>query len=392
MATIIVRPWIHNGEKREAYQVSYTDASGARKRKQFDKRKDAVAFQKTCEGTASIASGGMTVAEAATAWLNACELGLGEHAKVERSTLKGYQSHVNNHIVPEIGGLLLRDLTTARIKRFRDALIQKLSRPLAKAVMQSLKAILAEAVDQEVLDVNRAADVSVTISSRDRERVTIPTQVEMGQLLATAQSLAEGSNLHLAKAWRRYLPLVATATFTGMRASELRGLAWPAVDLAGFVIKVVQRADQWKVLGKPKSQAGTRDIDIPKELAIILREWKLACPVSRQNLVFPNGEGNVESVQNIYTRCWYPLQERAGVTTPAGKPKYTMHSLRHFKASAMIAAGATAKEIMVLMGHSSITMTFDRYGHLFPEGRDERKRRVEATAASLLSPSHQRHK
>jgi len=388
MATIITRPWVHNGQKREAYQVSFTDASGARKRKQFDKRKDAVAFQKTCEGTASIASGGMTVAEAAKAWLNACEMGLGEHAKVERSTLKSYQSHVNNHIVPAIGGLLLRTLTTARIKQFRNDLIQKLSRPLAKAVMQSLKAILTEAVEQEILDVNRAAAVNVSISSRDRERVTIPTQKEMGELLATAQSLAAGSNLHLAKAWRRYLPLIATATFTGMRASELRGLAWPCVDLSGFVIKVMQRADQWKVIGRPKSRAGTREIDIPKELAVILREWKMACPPSRQHLVFPNGEGNVESIQNIYNRCWYPLQERAGITTLDGVPKYTLHSLRHFQASVLIAKGSSAKEIMTVMGHSSVTMTFDTYGHLFPEGRDERKRRVESIAADLLKPSH----
>ena len=296
MATIVTRRWLYKGRVREAYRVRYSDRTGKRRAKQFDKRKDAVAFQKTCEGTTSIASGGITVADAAKAWLDACEKGLGEHVKVERSTLKSYQSHVNNHIVPAIGGVRLSELTTAKIKQFRNILISKLSRPLAKAVMQSFKAILGEAVEQELLDVNRAADVNVTISSRERERVTIPTQVEMGNLLATAQSLATGSNLHLAKAWRRYLPLVATATFTGMRASELRGLAWPAVDLTGLMIKVTQRADQWKVIGKPKSRAGTREIDIPKELADILRKWKMACPPSRQHLVFPNGEGNVESV------------------------------------------------------------------------------------------------
>ena len=63
--------------------------------------------------------------------------------------------------------------------------------------------------------------------------------------------------------------------------------------------------------------------------------------------------------------------------TADGAPKYTMHSLRHFQASVLIAKGSSAKEIMTVMGHSSVTMTFDRYGHLFPEGRDERKRRVE---------------
>lgn len=386
MATIVIRRWLYKGQPREAYRVWYSDRTGRRRAKQFIKRKDAAGFARTCEGSAVLARGGVTVAEAAQMWLDACEKGLGDHVAVERSTLKSYESHVNNHIVPAIGGILLRDLTTAKIKQFRNTLIQKLSRPLAKAVLQSLKGILADAVEQELLDVNRAASVKVSISGRDRERVTIPTQREMGALLAKARELATGSNQHLAKAWGRYLPLIATAAFTGMRASELRGLPWTCVDLLGLVIRVQQRADQWKTIGKPKSRAGTREIDIPKELGIILREWKMACPPSRQHLVFPNGKGNVESIQNIYTRCWYPLQERAGITTPSGAPKYTMHSLRHFRASVLIAKGASAKEIMVLMGHSSITMTFDRYGHLFPEGRDERKRREESIAADLLNP------
>ena len=76
--------------------------------------------------------------------------------------------------------------------------------------------------------------------------------------------------------------------------------------------------------------------------------------------------------------------ERAGVVDKAGKPKYNLHSLRHFFASWCInpkSAGGRElppKNVQQLLGHSSIVMTLDRYGHLFPRAND----RAELAAAS----------
>ena len=101
-----------------------------------------------------------------------------------------------------------------------------------------------------------------------------------------------------------------TAVFTGMRSSELRGLRWEDVDLDAMLIDVHQRADSWGTMGAPKSEAGERTIPMTPMVANALKEWKLACPRRerrRLDLVFPNGEGNVEAHANFCNRGFYPF-------------------------------------------------------------------------------------
>lgn len=112
-------------------------------------------------------------------------------------------------------------------------------------------------------------------------------------------------------------------------------------------------------------------------VANALKEWRLACPKGPLKLVFPNGNGNVESHANIANRGFYPLQRDLGMVqpdpiekddngNPVMKAKYGMHTLRHFFASWVIERGFSPKRVQSLIGHSSIQMTFDVYGHLFP--------------------------
>jgi integrase len=101
-------------------------------------------------------------------------------------------------------------------------------------------------------------------------------------------------------------------------------------------------------------------------VANTLKEWKLACPKGDLNLVFPTGKGNIEALPNILTRGFIPTVVKA-----LGSPKYTgLHCLRHFYASWCIDRGLQAKVIQERLGHSTITETFDAYGHLFPRADD----------------------
>ena len=88
-------------------------------------------------------------------------------------------------------------------------------------------------------------------------------------------------------------------------------------------------------------------------------------------LVFPNGEGNVERHANIHTRGLARAQFAAGISTDAAHPKYGLHSLRHAAASLFIEQNFSPKRVQQLMGHSTIQMTFDVYGHLFPSADDD---------------------
>jgi hypothetical protein len=171
--------------------------------------------------------------------------------------------------------------------------------------------------------------------------------------------------------WEDGHPLLVTAIFTGMRSSELRGLTWSAVDFADKTITVRQRADEWGVMGQPKSHAGQRTIPMSPTGLNTLRAWKLACPKGELDHVFPNIAGKVQRLQNLANRFWRPLQRAAGLVDEKGEPLFDLHALRHFAASTWIEAGFTPKRLQALLGHSSIQMTFDRYGHLFPSVEDD---------------------
>ena len=140
----------------------------------------------------------------------------------------------------------------------------------------------------------------------------------------------------------RLRPLLVTAIFTGLRASELRGLTWDDVDLERKVLTVRQRADRWNTIGSPKSVSGKREVPLVPIVVNTLREWKLTCPRFAEDgeprlwLVFPNGDGNVEYLVNIHRRGLGPVQVAAGISTDAERPRYSLHALRHAAASLFI--------------------------------------------------------
>lgn len=163
--------------------------------------------------------------------------------------------------------------------------------------------------------------------------------------------------------------------FHRLRASELRGLRWVDIDLGRGNLHVRQRADIYGSIGSPKSEAGQRTVPLSPIVINTLREWKLTCPKGEHDLVFPNGAGNVELLTNIYQRGLGPVQIATGLTIN-GKPKYGMHAFRHFFASWCINRRVDGglelppKIVQQRLGHATIAMTMDTYGHLFPSTDD----------------------
>jgi integrase len=127
---------------------------------------------------------------------------------------------------------------------------------------------------------------------------------------------------------------------------------------------------------------------IPPSLVELLRRWKLECGTA---LVFAMGEGRPECLANIHNH-WKPLQRAAGVVVaikdeqgrtvyddqghPLCQPRYNFHSLRHYRASRLIADGASLTEVQRELGHASATITLSTYAHLL-KGEDEDRRRRE---------------
>jgi integrase len=374
------RKWTTSkGVEQEAWIVDYVDQEKKRHFKTFDKKKDADAYHATVRvdvmaGTHIAPSKSVTVKEAGEKWIKSS-------AGLERSTLDQYRQHLDLHIRPFIGGKRLSDLNLPTVRSFEDRLRDYgLSPAMVRKVLTSLSSILADAHERGYVAQNVVRDL------RSRRRKGKDRQAEKRQkgklVVGVDIPTPEEANAILSNAKGRWRPLIITAIFTGLRASEIRGLRWADVDLKAGELHVRQRADRFNIIGKPKSAAGERVVPFGPFVANTLREWKLRCPKGELDLVFPNGVGKIESLANIINRGLIPAQP--------GKTKYTgFHSLRHFYASWCINSvkdggqGLLPKVVQERLGHSSITMTMDRYGHLFPRGDDAKE--LDAAERALLA-------
>ena len=370
------REWVSpQGEAREAWVVDYVGGSGKRRNKNFKLKRDADAYANRVNaevraGTHTPDSISPTVAEAGQLWLQTSE-----NAGLERATLNSYREHLNLHIAPLIGGIRLSQLTVPMVRAFEDKLRIDRSPAMVRKAVGSLSMILSDAHERGLVAQNVVRGLR-SKRSRGREQradrrqkgklkvgVDIPTPAEIRVLIP-----------HLEGRWR---PLFLTAIFTGLRASELRGLRWSDVDLKRGEVHVRQRVDRFGRVGALKSESAERAVPLPPILINTLREWKLACPKGPLDLVFPNGIGNPEGPTNVLHRGLHPMMIAAGLTTTNGEAKYTgLHALRHFFASWCInrridgGLELPLKVVQARMGHSSIQITADRYGHLFPRGDD----------------------
>ena len=372
------RTWTNkDGVKSSAWCADYKDAKGRRVVRTFDLKRNAEAF---AEKHRVDARSGLGIADSRAMLKTAAERWI-EQVKAdgrEPTTVAGYRQHIDKHILPRLGDVPLAHLTDRTVEQFRDRLLWEMSRPMARKVLSSLKALLKHNKHRAALGVGFKRD-SKRLKRKLEIGVDIPLPEEIGRLLDAARDSFECC-------------LFLVAAFTGLRASELRGLRWKDVKLDADQITVTQRADRYCKIGAPKSATSRRSLPIDATLIVALREWKLACPPGELGLVFPNGVGKPENHSNIVQRMFDPAQMAAGLVVPAkdkegkprkdsnGKPimvpKYSFHALRHFYASLCINRRADgglelpAKLVQERLGHASITMTLDIYGHLFPSNDD----------------------
>ncbi|RIY01476.1 site-specific integrase [Aureimonas flava] len=399
------------GEVKTAWVVDYTDATGKRRLKTFKLKKQADSFAATAsveirEGVHVADSASATVSAAGRLWLASAAA-----AGLERSTIASYEQHLRLHMEPFIGATKISALSIPALRAFEDELRKGgRSQAMTRRILVSLGTLLADAQERGLIGRNIVRDMRGRRGGKDERQekrhrgrlrvgVDIPTREDVKALLAAATG--------------RWRPFLMVATFCGLRASELRGLRWEDVNFVKRTVRVHQRADRFNEIGAPKSISGERTIPAPPVVINALREWKLACPkrdtgklddagakILAHDLVFPNGAGKIEQLNNILRRGLHPTWISAGITVETGEldkqgkpilaPRYTgMHALRHFYASWCInrredgGLGLPPKTVQERMGHSTIALTMDRYSHLFPNDDDGSE--MEAASAWLAS-------
>lgn len=293
----------------------------------------------------------VTLRQAAEAWLAGARSGAirtrsGDGYKP--SALRGYESALRMRVLPEIGGRKLTDLTRLDLQDLADRLLASgLDPSTVRNALMPVRAICRRAVARGELAVNPTTGVELPAVRGRRERFASAEEAE-----ALIEALPQTDRA-----------LWAAAFFAGLRRGELQALRWENVDLAGGTIRVERAWDEKsRVFVTPKSRAGRRSVPIPAVLRHHLSELKLASGRST-GLVFGGGEAPF-AASGVWRRA------RTAWAGAALKP-IGLHEARHSFASLMIAAGVNAKALSTYLGHASIALTYDRYGHLMPGNEGE---------------------
>jgi len=281
------------------------------------------------------------------------------------STIRSYRAPLEARIYPLLGHRKLVSIERGDLQALADDLTASgLSASSVHGVMDPLRAIFRRAVQRDVVAVNPTKDLELRRPTGARERIA-----DRDEAVALLAALPD-----------RVRPIYATAMYAGLRRGELMALTWEHVDLAGRRISVERSWDEPEsVFVPPKSKAGRRKVPILDALARELAAHKLRTGRGAGDLVFgPHTDRpfNGSVVYRSAHRAWKRTNKRAAEAAPNGVEPVVLepiglHEARHTFASLMIAANVNAKAISTCMGHSSITITFDLYGHLMPGALDE---------------------
>ena len=161
----------------------------------------------------------------------------------------------------------------------------------------------------------------------------------------------------------RYRVLVLVGAYGGLRIGELAGLRRSRVDLLRGIVQVAEIVVEVQGvlhIGPPKTRASRRTVGLPRFVVEELAAH-LAGRGDPGAFVFTAPQGGPLRVTAFRARMWRPA------TRAAGLDGLRIHDLRHTAVALWIAAGANPKEVAARAGHSSVSFTLDRYGHLYPE-------------------------
>ncbi|MHB8458400.1 MAG: tyrosine-type recombinase/integrase [Acidimicrobiales bacterium] len=314
------------------WQASYT-SDGRRYWESFDSKADADAWLAIARAAISTGqwhdpdAGKVRFEDYASQWL-ADRYGLRPRTK------ELYLSELNRHLLPGFAGMPLAAITTARIRSWHAEIAR--SKPVTAAkCYRLLRVILTTAVEDKLLVTNPCV-IKKAGQERSSERV-VPT---LEQIDAVATALPE-----------RYRALVYTSAYAGLRLGECAALTRERVDLRGQTIAVIEQAQQvvgkGRVLGQPKSDSGRRVVAIPRVLAVVL-EGHIARFVGPEPsaLVFTADKGGPLLGQH-FARRFAKAREAIGLDW------LHFHDLRHFAGTTAAQTGATTREIMARLGHST---------------------------------------
>jgi integrase len=313
---------------------------------------------------------------------------------VRQSTMESYQCSFKNHILPELGNVRLDELTRDKVKTFVASLVQKrykrtvkvvstngdgekrieiktVERPLSRAsiriIVAELTAVMNHAKEDGIISTNPAGGMGRLYKQAPIVHEEIQPLTHQEVLL-----FLEIARIHFAE----FFPLFLCAIHTGLRSGELAGLQWGDIDFVSKFLTVRRNFTRGRIEKTKTDQIRRVDVSdaLIQELQTVKRKRRVDYLAEGKNEI-PNwvfltrgrrlkdgdrDEGRQLEMHNAKTRYFHKCLEKAGIR------RIRFHDLRHTFASQLIQNGESLAYVKDQLGHSSIKMTVDVYGHLVP--------------------------
>lgn len=363
------------GRKGTTYQVRYRDPTkqSGYGFETFETRKEALEFRENAAQrlrNRPLSHETRSVAQGLQKWLEVCEKeGCNGREPITKGTLQNYAYRVG--IINTYNWTKqLHELTAPDVVEFRSWLLRNYSRPVSHKALTTFHSMVLELMRRGIVAHDFAAGISIPTSSRYDRPITIPSEKEVQQLLAAADSLANGKNQTVAQAWVRYRPMLYLAADSGMRPQEY--IAAARTNIAKNGINVDRALERLGGISVTKTPAGHRFIDLSPDTVDMIQHYiRKHAPQSKYDLAFPTENGSWVDPKNWTRRGFYVACEKAGLLEECDedgetiyRPKYSPYDLRHFFASMLIEQRLNLKRIQYLMGHEDVRTTLNVYGHL----------------------------
>jgi len=314
-------------------------------------------------------------------------------ANLKPSSARGYRTLLDNNILPVFGHRALTEITREDIKALAFSCLEggrkhpvkqkdgskdaTLSPRTVGYVMRTISAIFNHGIEDGIVVANPALRPGRFIKTGSRRgKVDILSPDEGDKVLLTAE-----------KHFLRFYPLLLTAMRTGMRQGELLALEWGDIDWSGNFIEI--RRSNWKgIIGTTKA-GKSRRVDMSDRLKDALHQHRarmaaeaLKAGRAVSPLIFTTTEGTAHDGANL-------RKAFAAILRKAGLRKVRFHDLRHSFASWLIANKESLAYVRDQLGHSSIQITVDLYGHLVPGANREAVNRLDEAVQERVQEQEQ---
>ena len=315
---------------------------------------------------------------------------LKEYSGIENkdSTTDGYKGVLRNYLRPRFGDKPLDAIRRDELKvMIAEMIAKKLSRGTIKNAIAVIRGMFNQAIEAGIVQSNPAARLgrfTRAAGSSEKKGVAL-TPGDAQAFLEAAQEVCP-----------EYYPVFLTALRAGLRRGELVALQLGDINFgteedasSRFIIvqhNYVHRKHTTTKSGKPRRVDMSRDL---RRTLLELRDERLLAAYLKgksdvsEELVFPSPDGSILDPDNLYHRYFMPVLAKAGIR------KIRLHDLRHTFGSLLLQSGASIVYVKEQMGHSSIQITVDTYGHLIPGANASCVDRLDEVLAKTEEKSQQ---